>query len=279
MSRVEVSHAIQIHKTYQNRTEQIVYNHKWTNIVWIICGYCSLSYPHIITISTYYRLWRNFKFNFDIIHIKLAKVVEMDNTNDTKNALRDIGISQTKLAKILDTNLTTVNNWFSRGSIPNKHKDKITQLLSSDGIRTNSSSNTAQIGTQKTQHDQYKPIYENRVAQNTNKTYISLQNINTNITDSFVFDISLVSDNSVNSLRWDKIRQHIHIIDIYVDKYEGNGSYYLQYPHNIEYVDIEYLPFEKCYSIKGLKEFYKISNLSDFTNIIKGKVIYKITAV
>ena len=108
----------------------------------------------------------------------------MDNTNDTKNALRDIGISQTKLAKILDTNLTTVNNWFSRGSIPNKHKDKITQLLSSDGIRTNSSSNTAQIGTQKTQHDQYKPIYENRVAQNTNKTYISLQNINTNITDS-----------------------------------------------------------------------------------------------
>ncbi len=258
----------------------------------------------------------------------------MSDINDIKIALSDIGISQTKLASILHTNLTTVNNWFSRGSIPRKHRQKITQLLATTHTRQDRSQITEPKGfkdslnlsaykhndqkslidgsnspdmpmrepsidysstkahkshnsdtytkasqeSQKIQIDSQNRITkENRAATDTGISHINLQNINDSTADSFAFDISLIPNKSEQNIKWDKIGDNIHIIDTNVDKYTGDGLYYLQYPHKYIFVDIVYLPFEQCYSIKGLKEFNNIQLLKDIHHTIKGKVIYKIT--
>ncbi len=198
----------------------------------------------------------------------------MDNIYDIKRSLQDINITQTKLAKILDTNLTTVNNWFSRGSIPKKHHNKIYQLLNKPKEISNIEQNSA-IDTQNRQNEHKN---EHRVDKDRDIDKYTIKNRDDHIEHLFYIDKHLMGNKSEHNLRWDKIIDNIHIIDINVDKYTGDGLYYLQYPHKLESVDIRYLPFEKCYMVKGVKELYKISNLNDVDNIIKGKVIYKIVS-
>ncbi len=241
----------------------------------------------------------------------------MSDIAEIKRSLHDMGISQTKLAEILDTNLTTVNNWFSRGSIPRKHIDKIAQLLANSSTKHSTTANISQHSLIEPQNSPNMPISEvnidynhtkpqkshyrdsyiqtsqessqepknslddiarkNRATIDTGISHINLQNINDSTADSFAFDISLIPLKSKQNIKWDKIGDNIHIIDTNVDKYTGDGFYYLQYPHKYIFVDIVYLPFEQCYSINGLKEFNNIQLLKDIHHTIKGKVIYKIT--
>ena len=53
----------------------------------------------------------------------------VDKLNLIKQTLDKRGVSQTRLAELLGVNLTTVNNWLRRDSIPQKYIDKISMLF------------------------------------------------------------------------------------------------------------------------------------------------------
>jgi transcriptional regulator with XRE-family HTH domain len=146
-------------------------------------------------------------------------VDNVDKIKIIKETLEKRGVSQTKLADLMGVNLTTVNNWFRRESIPQKYIDNISKLFNLNiGDPTGSYSlkkDTPQLDI--SNQEGIKPLKEG-------------------INEYFTIDKTLIDPQKLHNFRYNysvDSQNCVDIIDISVDKYCGDGLYYINYPHAV----------------------------------------------
>ena len=192
----------------------------------------------------------------------------VDNLELVKETLERRGVSQTKLAELLGVNLTTVNNWFRRDSIPPKYMDNIAMLFN---IKIKlSKEHTANIDT-----------YEELNIQTINNI-ISVKHIDDNKNVIFSIDKSLIGLKEINNIRFNTIQsttKRVDIIDKLVDNYCGDGVYYIKYPHGVIPKQISYNFSKNNYSVCDISNSTSIFEVDHFNNNISGKVIVRIEVV
>ena len=184
----------------------------------------------------------------------------MDRIKQIEEVLNKKKVTQTKLAELLNVNLTTVNNWFRRQSIPLKYEEEIIMLFNLKN-ETN--------------------IQEIKSHSITNKDLntIRVSHINDNNRLFFSLDKSLIGLKDLNKIRFniDKAtNKNIHIIDLSVDNFRGDGIYYIKYPHDIVYKRIVYDPYKKNYNISDIYYTKSFFEAWEFNFNIYGKVIISI---
>ena len=200
----------------------------------------------------------------------------MDNIQYIEDKLKVKGMSQTKLATLLDINLTTVNNWFRRGKIPDKYEEKILDILKLKPLQSQENLFEVEnsVGINNTKQKKV-------VTLNTAST--SLQHIDSKNTEYFQIDSSLFTSHGQEKLRFNSFlhqsHRQVHIIDREIQEYCGDGIYYILYPHGLVYVDILYHPQFNNYQINPLLNTSKMYQMTELTLTILGRVIYKIESL
>ncbi len=193
----------------------------------------------------------------------------VDKIELIKETLERRGVSQTKLAELLGVNLTTVNNWFRRESIPAKYIDNISILFnlkihnnSSMDKKENIDSNTA------------TPI----TTVGTTPQIITLKHIDENKRITFNIDKTLIGGKELNSLRFNlyqSISKFVDIIDLSVENYCGDGLYYLKYPHGIILKKIAYNFSNSTYTVFDVNDLNTKIEIGDISKSLAGKVIVR----
>jgi transcriptional regulator with XRE-family HTH domain len=197
-------------------------------------------------------------------------VDNVDKINLIKETLERRGITQTKLAELLGVNLTTVNNWFRRGNIPTKYINNISMLFN-----LNIDTHIEELSTN-TQIDMPTLVDSN---QTNYKDTVALTNINSDIKEQFFIDVSLLVGKELDNIRYNNVistNRYIDIIDIYVDKYCGDGYYYLEYPHRYICKKIKYNFSNNTYTVLDIQSDSVISDICNLDEKLAGKVIVRI---
>ncbi len=188
----------------------------------------------------------------------------MDKLDLIKETLHKRGVSQTKLAELLGVNLTTVNNWFRRGSIPQKYIENISMLFNLNIV-----SNIDNNGS----------ISENITTDIVFTTgSLQISHMDESRKECFIIDRSVIGVNNLDNIRFNSYQstaKYVDIMNIYVDKYCGDGIYYINYPHGLIPKSIRYNLNNNTYTVIDLYNNYKMDILN-LSEKIAGKVIARI---
>ena len=196
----------------------------------------------------------------------------MDSVDKLKlvnDILQKEGLTQTKLAKLLDVNLTTVNNWFRRGSIPKKYLNSIGVIFDIDELKEqlpldifDSSINDSK-----------------KIETNIDNNTIKLQHIDDSKHKVFFIDKSLIGDKELDNIRFSRLSTNLNfvdVVDISVDTYQGDGVYYIKYPHGLLAKKIIFNFNNNSYTIKDLIDNNSILEVVNLNGRLSGKVIIRI---
>jgi len=203
-------------------------------------------------------------------------VDNVDKLELIKETLNKKGVSQTKLADLLGVNLTTVNNWFRRGSIPNRYIDNISLLFNLKLSENKEGSNTieASVGFLNGINND---LIENEA--HTSMSTIKIKHIDDNKRIHFSLDRSIIEVQDIYNLRFNLSKStsnYVDIIDINVDNYCGDGVYYIQYPHKVIIKKVQYNFNRNSYTVFDVEDSTSKIEVNSFNNKIIGKVIIRI---
>ncbi|MBL6970161.1 MAG: helix-turn-helix transcriptional regulator [Campylobacterales bacterium] len=191
----------------------------------------------------------------------------MDNVDKLqliKETLEKKGVSQTKLAELLGVNLTTVNNWFRRGSIPQKYMDNIAMLFNLN------------IGVSEPTDSTYKESLEMDTVFSSG--FVQINHIDSYKKIKFNIDKSVIGVKELDKLRFNLYQsksKYVDIIDISVDNYCGDGIYYLKYPHGLLAKRIKY-NLNNTYTVIDCNDNTSRLEVLDFSGKLAGKVIARV---
>lgn len=213
----------------------------------------------------------NFHYN-PHIYTKGNDVDNVDKLQLIKETLEKKGVSQTKLAELLGVNLTTVNNWFRRESIPSKYIDNISMLfnLNIDDIEDNGSLYT------QPRTDNIPP---NDIIEIKNTISTNVRHIEDNKRVYFTIDRTIIGLKELDNLRFNihqSTKKYVDIIDISVDIYCGDGIYYIKYPHGLVPKYIKYNFSINTYTISDVDDFSSKLDINSFNGKLAGKVIARV---
>jgi phage repressor protein C with HTH and peptisase S24 domain len=212
-------------------------------------------------------------------------------TNQLKERLEELGISQYKLAKKLDIAPTTVNQWFARDSISEQNLVKVCRVLKieiSDFLPYYNESMTMD-NINKENNIVYIPRYKNVTASAGNGNYID------NV-DSFeedeplpVLRQDLPSNRSLESYEAIKVKGKSMlptfmpndwvVFDRAINYYNGDGLYVLNYAGNLLIKRLQYIMSSNSIEIISDNNEYSnyLINLTDNQENLKiiGSVVMR----
>jgi transcriptional regulator with XRE-family HTH domain len=193
-------------------------------------------------------------------------VDNVDKLDLIKKTLEKRGVTQTKLAELLGVNLTTVNNWFRRGNIPEKYLYNISVLFNLN------------ISTNHTPMEPIKPKISTiePTSSPTTVKYKKIKHINSDIKNEFCIDNSVIGDKDLDNIRFNTTTTAIKVVDIVdisVDTYCGDGIYYLKYPHGFLAKRIIYNFNTNTYTIIDMIDNSLKIEVMNFNGKLSGKVI------
>jgi len=193
-------------------------------------------------------------------------VDNVDKLNLIKQTLDKRGVSQTRLAELLGVNLTTVNNWLRRDSIPQKYIDKISMLFN------------LHISSNKGQAEDIFSTYRESKVLNT-KEPLTLTHIDKDNNTSFSIDSILIGQKELDNICFNIVQstnKYVDIIDTSVDIYCGDGIYYIKYPHKVIPKRIYYNFSNNTYTIIDCVDSTSKIEVLNFNEKLEGKVISRI---
>lgn len=193
----------------------------------------------------------------------------VDKIKLIKETLERRGVSQTKLAELLGVNLTTVNNWFRRESIPNKYIDNISMLFN---LKIHSSNSFNDLEEDYIAEE--NPLEVGNIPSITTLSHIDKANPLT-----FNIDKSLIGGKVLDNLRFNLYQstsKYVDIIDINVDNYCGDGLYYIKYPHGTILKKINFNFSNNTYTVFDLNDSSTKLEILDISKNLVGKVVVRI---